>query len=41
MSVCKICGADAVFMGVICSNCSTERARELDHYKAKPVTPQD
>jgi len=38
MSKCKICGADAGFMDVICSVCSTERAIELHHDKARSGT---
>lgn len=44
MSICKVCGAKARFMGVICSACSRERARELHHYKTQTTTrpiPQD
>lgn len=32
MSMCKICGADAGFMAIICTSCSAERAHELHHY---------
>ena len=38
MSKCKVCGADAGFMGVICSACSTERAIELHHDNAQTGT---
>ena len=38
MSKCKVCGAKAGFMGVICSACSIERARELHHYKTRTTT---
>ena len=38
MSKCKVCGADAGFMGVICSACSTERAIELHHDNAQSGT---
>ncbi len=41
MAKCKVCGADAGFMGVICSPCSTERASELHHYKAQPNPAPD
>jgi hypothetical protein len=40
MSKCKVCGAKAGFMGVICSACSIERARELHHYKTQTTTRQ-
>ena len=38
MSVCKVCGSDAGFMGIICPSCSAERANELHHYQEQPTT---
>ena len=35
MSVCKVCGGDAGFLGVICASCAVERVNKLHDQKIR------